>query len=104
MAAGAVVAALAILAYTVVDGTKPPVCTNSILVAKPLLALVETSKPVGAVIVIFAPKPAPDIVNDCAVDAVPPQVVNADKALVTTIPPGTLLSKPYFVLALSKFA
>ena len=89
--------------------TVPPVWVNVAVVPKPVVAEVDTSKPVGAVTVIFAVKLVPDVLKVVFDDAVPVMVVNAANvpvalivgdtaALVAWLPAVELSPVPFAVL------
>jgi len=61
----------AILTYTGVDVNEPELLVNVIELANPVVALVETSIPDGAVTVMSELKAAPDTLKDEFEDGVP---------------------------------
>lgn len=74
---GVPVADAAMRTYIIVLGTEPPDCVNVSVEANPLPLVVEISKPVGAVIKIFAVSAVPETVKFCSAEAVPVQLVKA---------------------------
>jgi hypothetical protein len=77
---GVPVADAASLTYIVVLATAPPDGGKVRVVAKPLPLVVETSKPVGAVITIPVVRLLPETVKFCSVEAVPAQLLKAVNA------------------------
>jgi hypothetical protein len=65
--------------------TVPPVCVRVSGLLKLPPEVVESSKPVGAVTVIFAERPEPDAVKLCSEEAVPEQVEKAEREPVVDI-------------------
>ena len=72
------------------EETLPLVCVNVLLDANPEPDVVDTSKPVGAVTVIFAVKLDPDTVKDCSALAVFTHELNAFNVPEVVIEGGTV--------------
>lgn len=89
---GVPVADAAMRTYIIVLATKPPVWGKVRLVAKPLPLVVDTSKPVGAVITIPVVRLLPETVKFCSPDAVPAQAEKAVSGVPVTLIAGA--SKP----------
>lgn len=85
---GVPVADAANLTYIIVLATAPPDWVKVRDEAKPLPLVVETSKPAGAVMVIFAVSAVPETVKFCWAEAVPAQVANAVSGVPVTLIEG----------------
>ena len=82
---GVPVADAAMRTYIVVFGTEPPDCVSVSVVVNPLPLVVEISKPVGGVIIIFAVSAVPETVKFCSAEAVPAQLVKAANGVPVTL-------------------
>jgi len=74
-----------ILAYIRVALTVPPTGESVIVPAKPLVGVVDISKPVIAVINMLLVNDEPETVNDCVAEADPSHVINVVREPVTVI-------------------
>jgi hypothetical protein len=90
---GVPVADAAILTKMVVALTVPPDCVSVSEGPKPLPLVVDISKPVGAVMVIFAVSALPEALKFCSAETEPIQLVNAVSGVPITLIEGTSADK-----------
>jgi hypothetical protein len=90
---GVPVADAASLTYIVVLGTEPPDWVKVTDEAKPLPLVVDISKPVGALIVIFSERLFPETTKFCSVETVPLQLVKAASGVPEMLIVGVKVDK-----------